>query len=282
MVNQLKEIIKKIKQSAMGLGAYNTFNLESSQAIIEAAARTKKPLIIQLSEKSLDYAGLENIFYLIKNLIKYNRINNVAIHLDHGKDLKLIKKCVDIGFDSVHFDGSGLPYNENVTKTKIVVKYAHPKGVWVQGEIGCLFGKEGLVKMKNRDFSDFFTDPDKACKYVRETKVNTLAIAVGTLHGQFKGRENIDYPRLRKIRAKVGALPLVLHGASGVNDKNLKKAIIAGATIFNLDTTLRLAFTKAINTSLKEQWTMIDPRGYLSKAKEAVLNEVIRYQKIFQ
>lgn len=284
MISHLRTIIKNLKSKKQGIGAFNTFNLETTQAIIKAAAELKIPLIIQLTPKSIDYTGLLTAFNLIKTIDQeLKSLVKIAIHLDHGKDWGLIKKCIDLGFSSVHFDGANLPFNKNIQLTKKVVQYAHQKNVWVQGEVGAILGKEGLIKLKNKkDQLKFLTDPLKAKEFIKKTNIDTLAISVGTLHGLFKGKENLDFPRIIKIKKLCEQTPLVLHGASGVTANQLKMAIKSGITIFNIDTSLRIVFTQATNKTLKQQTNLIDPRIYLKAASLAVKNQVKNYLKIFK
>ncbi len=282
MIIFLKSIIQNITKKKQGIGAFNTFNLETTQAIIKAGEMKKTPLIIQVTPKSIEYTGLINIFKLINNLSAQTK-TLIAIHLDHGKDLNLIKKCIDLGFSSVHFDGSELPFSKNIELTKKVVEYAKRKNVWVQGEVGIIFGKEGLIKLKEKKQKNIYlTDPFNAKEFVLKTKVDTLAISVGTLHGLFKGKEQVDYGRVKKIKKLIPQTPLVLHGASGLTLTTLKKAVIAGITIFNFDTTLRITFTNAIKKALTRKSDIIDPRFYLEEARIAIEKEVGRYLEIFK
>jgi fructose-bisphosphate aldolase, class II len=278
MINHIKEIVPKFLKNKKGLGAFNTFNLEITKAIIEAAGEMKAAAVVQVSEKAIVYAGLPQLFNIIKTEAEQNPKAKIAIHLDHGKDIELIKKCVDIGFSSVQFDGSELPYEKNIELTRKVVAYAHAKGAWVQGEVGIIFGKEGLVKLKDKKIKQFsLTDPDQARDFAKKTGVDSLAISVGTLHGQFKGIEKLDLLRIKKIRQATGSLPLVLHGCSGLALSDLKQATRLGLTIFNLDTTLRIAFTNKLKSVLLKKADLVDPRIYLGEAKKAARSEVRKY-----
>lgn len=282
MITHLKIIIPKLKINKQALGAFNTYNLETTRGILEAADEKSKPLIIQITEKSIKYAGLKTIFNLINNLTIDAPIKPlIAIHLDHGKNINLIKKCIDLGFSSVHFDGSELPFKKNIELTKKVVQYAHPRKVWVQGEVGVIGGKEQALKVnKKTQNKQYFTDPEQALEFVRKTRVDTLAVSVGSLHGQFIGREKLDFNRIKNIKTLIKNTPLVLHGGSGVSRNELRKAIASGITIFNLDTTLRIAFTASLKKNLKKNKDIIDPRFFLDKARLAVKDEVKKYLDI--
>jgi len=278
MITHIKNIIPDQK----GIGAFNTFNQEITRAILAASAKTKKALIIQVTEKSLKYGGVEALSNLINKTAEEFGGCRAAIHLDHGKDLSIIKKCLKLGFSSVHFDGSELPFKKNIAITKKVVAMAKRHKAWVQGEVGVIAGQEGALKSKRAKLAkEYFTNPKLARDYVRQTMVNTLAVSVGSLHGEFKGKEKLDFPRIREIKKAVGRTPLVLHGGSGVSQAELKKAIKSGMTIFNLDTTLRIAFVDTLKKDLKKNPEIIDPRFFLERARLAIEKEVIKYLKTF-
>jgi len=282
MLIHLKKTLSKFHGKRQALGAFNTFNLEVSRAIIQASSLSHLPLIIQVTPKSLDYAGAEAISFLIKTFANnYYPKSLVSLHLDHGKDLKTIAKCIKLGFSSVHFDGSLLPFKQNIYLTKKIVQYAQKHQVLVQGEVGAILGKEGLIKLQTKENKNkFFTDPLKAREFVKKTQVNTLAVSVGSLHGLYKGKENLDFERIKTIKNLCPKTPLILHGASGISTKDLKKAVRSGITVFNLDTALRVSFTNTIKKSILKNHSLIDPRVYLNQATEGLTREIINYQKI--
>lgn len=274
MLVHIKDLVKKADRGGYALGAFNTINLETTMAIFSAAAETGRPLIIQISEATIAYAGLPGIIGLIKAVdAVFGRRVIATIHLDHGRHWSITKACIDAGLTSVHMDGSALPYNQNVAITKKAVAYGHKRGVWVQGELGSLLGHEGMVKAASiAERRKNMTDPNLAADFVKKTKVDTLAIAVGSMHGLFKGKEKIDFKRLTEINKKVKT-PLVLHGASGLPDSDIKSAIGLGVRIINIDTVLRLAFTNTLRRSLKRQGGLCDPRKILAPAITAVTQE---------
>jgi fructose-bisphosphate aldolase, class II len=151
------------------------------------------------------------------------------LHLDHGKSFLVVAECVKAGFSSIHIDGSALPYDENIILTKESFAYAHKNGVWAQGELGTILGKEGLLKRRHKQIKpdEYMTDPDKAKAFVRETKVDTFAMSIGNMHGMFVGEEKLDLKRLQEINKKVKQ-PLVLHGGSGISAREIKAAVRAG------------------------------------------------------
>lgn len=256
--------------------AFNTADLETTQGIIRAAEAQRSPVIVQTSVSSLEYAGLEEIASIIKLEARKAKVP-VALHQDHCKDFGIIKELIANGYSSVMIDASHLPYKENVKLTKAVVAYAHKRGVWVQAEIGRLLGSEDWQDVKSGE--DLMTDPDEAAKFVADTGVDTLAVAVGSMHGipvnpKIKKilttlKEHIDIKRLKEIRKKV-RVPLVLHGASGIPDSQLKAAVKIGVAIFNIDTDLRVAFNKALRENIHKHPQVYDPRKLLAPATEAL------------
>jgi ketose-bisphosphate aldolase len=276
MLVHIGRIVNRSILGKYAIPAFNTQDLETTLGIARAAKRLKAPVIIQTSVGALEYAGVENLVGIIKTVAR-NLDIPIALHQDHCKDFSLIKKLIDLGYSSVMIDASHLPYKENVKLTKQVVSYGHKHGVWVQAEIGRLLGSEDWQKVKTGE--DLMTDPDEAAKFVAETRVDTLAVAVGSLHGIPVNpkiqkilstlKEHVDINRLWEIRKKV-KIPLVMHGASGVPDLQVRAAIKLGVGIFNIDTDLRVAFNKALRENLKKNVTIYDPRKLLSPATDAL------------
>jgi fructose-bisphosphate aldolase class II len=277
MLVHIGKIVNKKILGKYALPAFNTNDLETTQGIIRAAAKQKAPIVIQTSVGALEYAGMEEIVGIIKTEARKVKVP-IALHQDHCKDFSLIKKLIAIGYSSVMIDASGLPYKENVKLTKAVVAYAHKRGVWVQAEIGRLLGNEDWQNVKSGE--DLMTDPDEAAKFVQETGIDTLAVAVGSMHGipvdpRLKKilskslKEHIDIPRLAAIHKKV-KIPLVLHGASGVPDDQIRNAIRQGVAVFNIDTDLRVAFNKGLRDNLRKNPQIYDPRKLLAPATEAL------------
>jgi len=206
----------------------------------------------------------------------------VAIHLDHGKNGQIVKDCINIGYNSVHMDASEKDYATNVRLSKQMAKLAHDKKIWIQAELGSILGKEGMIKLETGEINmkDLMTDPVQAKDFVERTKVDTLAISVGTIHGHFKGVERVDQPRLKKIRELVN-IPLVLHGGSGLSPQTFKKAIKNGVSVINIDTNLRLAFRDAIKKTVSKESDIIDPRKTLAPSTDAMQAEVEKMMRIF-
>lgn len=283
MIVPIEKIVQKAKKQKYAIGAFNTSNLEITLAIVRAAVKMKSPVIIQTSESAIEYSNTDVLFNLIKTVANtVGKSVPIAIHLDHGKDLSVIEKCIKVGYNSVHIDASVEDFKTNIKLSQKVVKLAKKHHIWVQAELGAILGKEGLIKLKTGeiDMKDLMTDPDKAAEFVKKTGLNTLAVSVGTIHGSFKGVEKVDLPRLQKI-AKAVDVPLVMHGGSGLRDVDFKKAIAHGISIINIDTNLRIAFKNALQKNLNKQSDLIDPRKILTPSITAMQAEVERIIKVF-
>ncbi|MHA1283478.1 MAG: class II fructose-bisphosphate aldolase [Promethearchaeota archaeon] len=286
---------------------YNINNLEQLQAIIIGCGESDSPVIIQISQGARKYANQTMLRYLGQGGVEMAKELGydipIALHLDHGNSFELCKSCIDSGFSSVMFDGSKLPYEENVKITKKVVEYAHPRDVSVEAELGVLAGIEEHVQSKEHHF----TDPDQVEDFVNSTNCDSLAIAIGTSHGayKFKVEREEDIPELRfdilkEVRKKLGKFPIVLHGASsvlreyveiinkyggslqkafGIPEEQLRKATKFGVSKINIDTDGRLVFTAMVRKYLAEHPEHFDPRQYLGVAREELKNMIIRKNK---
>ena len=210
-----KEMFAKALKSDYAVGAFNVNNMEIIQGIVDAACAEKAPLILQVSAGARKYARPAYLIKLVEAAIMDTDLD-ICLHLDHGEDFEICKKCVDDGFTSVMIDGSKHEFKENIALTKQVVEYAHAKGVVVEAELGKLAGIEDDVNVDIR--SATFTDPQEAAEFVDKTGVDSLAIAIGTSHGayKFKGEPYLDFERLKKIHQLIPNVPLVLHGAATV------------------------------------------------------------------
>lgn len=289
-------LLDAAREGCYAVGAFNINNMEFVQAITAAAAELYSPVILAVSEGAITYAGFDNIVSMARIAADDADIP-VSLHLDHGKDMAVIERCIDGGFTSVMIDGSHLSFDENVAVTREVVGRARPVGVSVEGELGRLAGVEDNVSVSEQNA--LFTDPDEAAAFVVKTGIDALAIAVGTSHGayKFKGEPRLAYDRISAIAAKVD-VPLVLHGASGVNQEHVEVANRYGAALtgtrgvpddavieavkrgickVNIDTDMRIAFMAYLRKALMEKPENIDPRKYLGAAREAVV-EVVRHK----
>ena len=233
-INVIEEL-KKAREGGYALGAFNTSNLEMTKAICRAAEETNRPFIIQTSPSSVKYAGLHQIFDIVKNEVE-NTNTKSCIHLDHGKDFETARQCIDAGYRSVMMDASKLSFEENVALTKKLVDFAHSKNVAVEGEIGIIGTEEG------GEISGLavYSSPEEVAKFVELTGIDSVAVSVGNEHGAPDG-ERIHFEILEKI-SEIIKIPLVMHGASGLSDDDIKRAISLGVTKINIDTSLRRAF----------------------------------------
>ena len=276
-----KEMLKKAQKGRYAVGAFNANNMEIIQAIIETAEEEKAPAILQASQGAIEYAGLDSIVAMVKVMAEKVTVP-IALHLDHGTDYYQNIKCLRAGFTSLMFDGSKLPFEENVKITKKVVEVAHACDIPVEAELGQI-GKMGdsdepgvaLEKVK-----ETMADPYEAAKFVELTKIDFLAAAVGTIHGCRTPFAKLDIPRIEKIR-ELTDVPLVLHGASGVNDEEVRKGISAGICKINIDTRIRMIFTKKIREIVKINPQEIDPRKLLGPAKEAAKEAIRERMRVF-
>ena len=272
MLVHYRELFKKDFTGQYAIPAFNAHNLEFALAVVRAAVSKRAPVILQEASHSVQYAGLKNLYNIVASVANDPDVSvPVALHLDHTKDETIIEQAVDAGFSSVMIDASHLPFEENLAATQKAVPYAHAKGVWVQAELGRLRGNEDWVSVS--DLESLFTDPDEAEEFVKESHVDALAIAVGTMHGIIKFRERIvpklDIARIREIKQRV-KIPLVLHGASGVPEDQIHEAIKAGISTINIDTELRMAFSQALRDFLASDEREVDPRKILTPAIAAV------------
>lgn len=265
-----KEILQAAKAGGYAVGAFNLNNMEILQAIIEAADELNSPVIIQASQGGLKYAGLEYIAGMAKVAANKTKVP-VALNIDHGTDFNQVVRCVRHGFTALMIDGSRLPFAENIAVTKKIVDIAHPNNISVEAELGKIGGVEDDIVVSEREAT--FTDPDEALEFTQRTNCDALAIAIGTAHGVYKGEPKLDFKRLQDIKAKVDT-PLVLHGASGVADDAIEKAVAIGICKINIDTDLRVSFTEAVKTVLRDNPDVIDPRKILGPAKEAMKDTV--------
>ena len=272
-----KDILLHAQKNNYAVGAFNINNMEIIQSIARAAEDLKAPVIVQASQGGIQYAGIEYISALGKLAADLVDVP-VTLHLDHGTDFEQVMLCIRHGFSSVMIDGSRFPLEENIAFTKRVVEIAHPLGVSVEAELGKIGGTEDHIVVDERDAT--FTDPDEAKRFVEETGVDSLAIAVGTAHGVYKGEPKIDFDRIKAIRSKVD-VPLVLHGSSGVPYEALKKAISLGICKINIDTDLRISFTDGVKEVLKNDPDNIDPRKILGPAREKMTETIKEKIKVF-
>lgn len=265
------ELLQKAQKEHYAVGAFNCNNMEIVQAIIAAAEAENAPVIIQASQGAIKYAGIEYISALTKVAAGNSNVP-VALHLDHGTSFAQVMQCARYGFSSVMIDGSKLQLEENIALTNKVIEAVRPLGLSVEAELGKIGGTEDDITVSEREA--LFTDPAEAEHFVQATKVDALAIAIGTAHGQYKGVPKLDFERLSQIRERIST-PIVLHGSSGVPEDALREGIARGVSKVNIDTNIREAFVRAARSVLEGNAKEIDPRKMLGPAREAA-TEIIR------
>lgn len=297
-----KEMFKKAYEGGYAVGAFNINNMEIIQAITEAAAEQKSPVILQVSAGARKYARHEYLMALARAAATDSGVD-FALHLDHGADFDICKSCIDGGFTSVMIDGSHFSFKENIEVTKKVVEYAHARGVVVEGELGRLAGIEDDVKVSAADSS--YTRPEEVEEFVTKTGVDSLAIAIGTSHGAYKFKAEqctrnekgilvpppLRFDILEEVSKRLPGFPIVLHGASsvpqeyvkeinelggkmpdaiGIPEEQLRQAARMAVCKINIDSDIRLAMTAAIRRVMTNDPSVFDPRGYLSVARDEV------------
>ncbi len=270
MLVHIKELFAGDVVGTFAYPAFNTMNLEITQGIVAAAEELGVPVIMEVSEGAIAYAGLPTLYEILATIAERATVP-VAIHMDLGKDVAQLLLGIELVFACVMIYHSQLSYADNVKDTKAMVAFAHQHGAWVQGEIGKIRGSEDWVDVS--DAEALLTDPDEAEAFFRATGVDTLAGSFGTIHGIVKMRggavPHVDIKRIAQVAERV-RIPLVLHGASGVDEVVIREAIYAGVAIINIDTELRIAFTDALRISVKTQPEEVDPRVLFRPAIAAV------------
>ena len=271
MVVSSARLMKRAEKENYAIPAFNIDNLESAMAVSEIMHEMRTPVIVQMIPRTLNYGGIAIYPAMMRELMADCPVD-YALHLDHGSSLSLAKKCVAGGFSSVMFDGSLMPFEDNVKFTKEVTDFALPMDVSVEGELGTIGGKEE----GDTDLEASYTKVSEAEEFVRRTNVSTLAIGVGTAHGVYKGTPHINVERIKEIHAAIGT-PLVLHGASGLSAEVLKDCIAAGITKINFATELRQAYTNGIKAEFAKDPEVFDPKIYMRGAIDNI-KEVLRHK----
>lgn len=269
-----KEMLRKAMREGYAVPAFNIHNMETLQVVVETAEEMKSPVIIAGTPGTIDYAGGEYIVSMAEVAATTNGDIPIAIHLDHYENVEAIKHYIDLGFKSAMIDASHMDFEENIKTVQEVVAYAHRYDATVEAELGRLGGREDDLVVDEKDA--MYTNPDSAKEFVEKTGVDSLAIAIGTAHGLYKGEPKLDFERLKEIRAKVD-VPLVLHGASDVPDELVKEAIRLGICKVNVATDLKIPFSGAVKKYFEENPDANDPRKYMTPGKEA-MKEIVRHK----
>jgi fructose-bisphosphate aldolase class II len=273
----VKDLLFDAQKRNYAVGAFNCNNMEIVQAIVQAAEAERSHVIIQASQGAIKYAGLAYISALGR-LAADSVTVPVALHLDHGTSFEQAVQCIRNGFSSVMIDGSKLPFEENVALTLAVIRVARAVGVSVEAELGKIGGTEDDISVSQRDAQ--LTDPMEAEAFVERTGVDSLAVAIGTAHGVYKGKPELDFDRLAQIVGLVD-IPIVLHGSSGVPEEDIKRAVRHGVRKVNIDTDVRAAFMAGVNKVLAGSPEEIDPRKVLGPAREKMEEQIRLKMRIF-
>ncbi len=263
MLVNCKQILTKADQERYAIGGFNITSLETALGIIQAAEEQKSPVILQISEKTIDYMGLEVVTSIARTLADRASVP-IAVHFDHGRNFELVWRSIEIGFSSVMLDVSKMPQGERIPFVKEFALRAHQRNVTVEVEEDVIGGREDYIEGKGWKF----TDPKRAAIFAKETGCDMFAVSIGNSHGKALPDETLDMKLLSEIDAAV-SVPLVLHGASSTPDEKIRDAISRGVRKINIDTDLRLAVNDAIRATLKNE-ALYDPRDILKSSIEAV------------
>lgn len=261
-----REMLIDAQKNKYAVPAFNIHNLETLQVVADTAKEMRSPLIIAVTPSTIEYARDEYVVAMAKSAAK-NTDTPIAIHLDHFENIIKIKQAIDAGFKSCMIDASKEAFEENIAKVKEIVAYAHRYDATVEAELGKLVGVEDDLVVDEKD--SMYTNPDDAVTFAQRTGIDSLAVAIGTAHGLYKGKPKLDFERLQEIRKKV-SIPLVLHGASDVPDELVQQAISLGICKVNIATDLKIPFSNAIKEYFTQNPSANDPRKYLTPAKEAM------------
>jgi fructose-bisphosphate aldolase class II len=269
-----RELVTDAAHRGTGIGAFNVIHLETAEALVRASEQAQLPVILQISQNCADFHGGLEPIALAALAVARRASMPVAVHLDHAERPELVDEAIALGFGSVMFDGGALPYDDNVALTAAVAGRAHAAGVYIEGELGEVGGKDGAHAPGVR------TDPDEARAFVAATGVDALAVAVGSSHAMLDRSASLDIELIARLHVAL-PVPLVLHGSSGVADSVIADAVRAGMTKINVSTHLNGFFTRAIRDALGADDALVDSRKYLKPAREALAGEAARMLRLF-
>lgn len=281
MLASVKNILKEAKDNGYAVGAFNVFNMEEAQAVVRAAVKTHTPVIIQVTEKTLNYGGDAVIYDVVKAVIDRESASiPIGFHLDHGHSLDSVERAIEVGLTSVMIDAASYSLKENIAITKRVVDYAHAKGASVQAELGTVpyLGETD----QNPNWDELMTNPLDAKWLVEETGIDALAVSIGNAHGFFRERTEPDWSRLDEIHKVIPDTFLVIHGGSDWVNHKVKEAAKRGVVCFNVDTDLRIAFNTVLCQFTHDKCSIIDPRTVMAEARDSVQKIVEKKISIFR
>ena len=261
-----KEMLLRAQAGHYAVGAFNVENMEMVMAVVQAAEESRAPVIMQTTPSTVKYAGLDYYLAMAKAAAERATVP-VAMHLDHGDSFELAMQALRTGYTSIMIDGSHDSFEDNIALTRRVTDACAPSGVPVEAELGKVGGKEDDLEGGD---GNPFTDPQQAKEFVERTGVDSLAVAIGTAHGLYKGVPKLDFDRLSAIRELV-SIPLVLHGASGVPDETVRESIRRGICKVNFATELRIAFSDGVKKYLAENPDAFDPKKYCKVGRAGVV-----------
>lgn len=267
------DILMQAKTQHFCAGAFNAVDYLSTECIVQAANQTNMPVIVQVSSGTIDRFGTAALVDFVKTASR-NASVPVCLHLDHGKKPEVIKQAVLDGFDSVMFDGSSLPFDQNVSQTREIVEFAHAHGVSVEGEIGVVAGVEDDIVVNQDDA--IYTTPEEAIRFQNLSGCDFLAAAIGTAHGLYKVKPRLNIATLREINAAV-SYPLVVHGGTGLSDETVKELVAAGAAKFNVSTQLKHTYIDALYNYISLKREEYNILKVLAAARDEITAMTARY-----
>ena len=273
-----KQMLLSALDNRYAVGAFNANNMEQIQAIVEAAEEERAPVILQVSQGAIAYAGLEFAAGIVKTAASLVTVP-VALHLDHGYDFEQNVRCLRAGFTSLMYDGSKQSFEENVATTSKIVEIAHITGIPVEAELGRVAQSEDCLSYE--EVCALMTDPAQAKEFVGRTNVDSLAVACGSVHAMRTQAAELDIERLQAVHEQIPNVPLVLHGSSGVKPESLVEAIAHGICKINVATYLNQAFTRGMREGLQKYADSVDPRKPLSLSRDYVKEAVREKIRLF-
>ena len=274
----VNHVLQHADRHGYAVGAFNVVNLEFLNGILKAAEAKRSPIILQIAEVHFKYVDIEQITPAIEHMASRTSVP-VVLGLDHGERIETVVRAIRCGFSAVMFDGSKLPFEENVKQTSLVVQIAHAVGVSVEAELGRVGGAEGAEGLAVAH-EEFFTDPEQAGEFVRRTGIDALAIAIGNAHGLYKGTPKLDFERLEAIK-KITRIPLVLHGGSGISDEDFRKAIRLGINKVNFFTEMSREAVNRVRRMLEENSKLIGLQDLMLGATDTIQQVVEDRLEVF-
>ena len=265
-----RELFADAQKNGYAIGAFNVENMEMVQAVAAAAEELKAPVIMQTTPSTVKYADLKYFYANAKAAAEMASVP-IVMHLDHGNSFDLAMRALRVGYTSIMIDGSHESFEDNIAVSKAVADACHPSGVPVEAELGKVGGKEDDLEAGDENP---YTDPQQAREFVERTGVDSLAVAIDTAHGVYKGIPKVDVDRLSAIR-EVVTIPLVLHGTSGVPDDIVRECVRRGICKVNYATDLRIAFSKGVKAYMQEDPDVFDPKKYNARGREEVKQYVM-------